>query len=146
MDTDEWRWMRGHSVTLLPPVRGEAILRMHVGVPGELIARKPTITVKLNGRVVERFPVTGDSVERDFRVDPAPRGLPNVLELSIDRTVLRRSTSRASSDCACVTLHGDRADRRSARAVVHRFCAPPSALCPLNCDIHPPTYTYVETP
>jgi len=94
METNQWRWMRGHSVTLLPPVRGEAILRMHVGVPGELIARNPTITVKLNGRVVERVPVTGDSVERDFHVDPAPRGLPNVLELSIDQTVLPQHESR----------------------------------------------------
>lgn len=94
METNQWRWMSGHSVTLLPPVRGEAILRMHVGVPGELIPRKPTITVKLNGRVVEQVPVTSDSIERDFRIDPAPRGLPNVLELSIDQTVLPRHESR----------------------------------------------------
>jgi hypothetical protein len=94
METSQWRWMRGHSVTLLPPMRGEAILRMHVGVPGELIAKKPTITVKLNGRVVERVPVTGVAVERDFHVEPAPRGLPNVLELSIDRTMLPAHESR----------------------------------------------------
>lgn len=94
METNQWRWMSGHSVTLLPPVRGEAILRMHVGVPGELIPRKPTVTVKLNGRVVGQVPVTSDSIERDFRIDPAPRGLPNVLELSIDQTVLPRHESR----------------------------------------------------
>jgi hypothetical protein len=94
METNQWRWMSGHSVTLLPPVRGEAILRMHVGVPGELIPRHPTITLKVNGRVVERVPVTGDSVERDFHVPAAPRGLPNVLELSIDQTVLPQHESR----------------------------------------------------
>ncbi len=94
METNQWRWMRGHSVTLLPPLQGEAILRMHVGVPGELIPKNPTITVKLNGRIVDRIPVTGDSVERDFDVTPAPRGLPNVLELSIDHTVLPEHESR----------------------------------------------------
>jgi len=93
METNQWRWMRGHSVTLLPPLRGEALLRMHVGIPSELIAGN-FVTVKLNGRVVERIPVTGDSLERDFRVDPAPRGLPNVLELSIDRTVLPHHEQR----------------------------------------------------
>ena len=94
MQSYQWRWMKGHSVTLLPPVRGEALLRFRVGIPGELIEKKPTLTVKLNGRVVERVPVTGDSLERDFHVDPAPRGLPNVLELSIDRTVLPEHESR----------------------------------------------------
>jgi hypothetical protein len=93
METNQWRWMRGHSVTLLPPLHGEALLRMHVGIPSELIAGN-FVTVKLNGRVVERIPVTGDSLERDFHVDPAPRGLPNVLELSIDRTVLPQHEQR----------------------------------------------------
>lgn len=93
MESNQWRWMRGHSVTLLPPLRGEALLRMHVGIPSELIAGN-FVTVKLNGRVIGRIAVTGDSLERDFRVDPAPRGLPNVLELSIDRTVLPQHEQR----------------------------------------------------
>jgi hypothetical protein len=87
LDSHQWRWMGGRSTTLLPPVRGEAILRVHFGVPGELIARKPTITVKVNGRVLETIPVTSDSIERDFRLQAAPNDLPNVLELSIDRTL-----------------------------------------------------------
>jgi hypothetical protein len=92
--TYEWRWMKGHSVTHLPPVRGVAILRLAVGIPGELIPQKPTVTVKLNGRVVERIPVTSDSLERDFDLAPASRGAPNVLELSIDRTVSPEHESR----------------------------------------------------
>ena len=94
METQQWRWMNGHSVTLLPPVKGEAILKMIAGIPGELIAKKPTLTVKLNGRVVERVPVTNDFIEREIHVQPAPGGLPNVLELSIDRTVLPQHESR----------------------------------------------------
>jgi hypothetical protein len=94
MESHQWRWMRGHSVTLLPPMRGEALLRLHLGIPGEVLDQKPTITVKLNGRVIESFPATGDSIERDFHVHPAPRGLPNVLELSTDRTVPHEQESR----------------------------------------------------
>ncbi len=90
----QWRWMGRESVTLLPPVRQEATLRIHASVPAELIPRSPTITVKLNGRVIGRVPVRGHSIEREFDVAPAPRGLPNVLELSTDQTVLSRHESR----------------------------------------------------
>lgn len=87
MGIDEWRWMRRHSVTLLPPGRGRTLLRMHLGVPAEVMPRNPAITVKLNGRVVDRFHTTAGYLERDYRVIAAPRGLPNVLELSIEHSV-----------------------------------------------------------
>jgi hypothetical protein len=60
---------------------------MHLGVPAEVMPRNPAITVKLNGRVVERFHTTAGYLERDYRVIAAPRGLPNVLELSIEHSV-----------------------------------------------------------
>jgi hypothetical protein len=94
MDIHEWRWMNGHSVTLLPPARGETMLRTHFGVPGELLSQSPLITIKLNGRVVDSFRTKDGYVERDYRVTPAPRGLPNVLEISIDKTVLPANDSR----------------------------------------------------
>jgi len=84
---DEWRWMRRHSVTLLPPANGRTLLRIQAGVPAEVIAASPAITIKLNGRVVDQFRTTSGDVERDYRVTPAPGGLPNVLELAIERTV-----------------------------------------------------------
>ena len=87
MDIHEWRWMSGHSVTLLPPARGATMLRLHVGIPGELMPRNPQITIRLNGRVIDAFHTSSGYIERDYRVAPAPRDLPNVLELSIDRTV-----------------------------------------------------------
>ncbi|MGZ5432666.1 MAG: hypothetical protein ACXWH7_07020 [Thermoanaerobaculia bacterium] len=93
-ERDQWRWMNRESVTLLPPVREEATLRIQASVPAELIPKHPTLTVKLNGRVIGRVPVNGDSIEGDFDVAPAPRNLPNVLELSIDHTVLPRHESR----------------------------------------------------
>src|SRR6185436_956410 len=80
-------WMRGHSVVLLPPANGRTQLRIQAGVPAEVIGSNPAITVKLNGRIVDQFRTTTADVERDYRVTPAPRGLPNVLELGIERTV-----------------------------------------------------------
>jgi hypothetical protein len=88
-DIHEWRWMKGRSVTLLPPVdRDEALLRMHFGVPRELMGQNPQITVTVNGRVVDQFRTGDGYVERDYHVRPAPGNLPNVLVLSIDRTVI----------------------------------------------------------
>ena len=86
-DIDEWRWMSGRSVTVLPPQSGPAILRMHLGIPGELMDKNPEITVKINGRVADRFHTTEGYFERNVHVTPAPNGAPNVLELSIDKTV-----------------------------------------------------------
>ena len=84
---DEWRWMSGRSVTLLPPGNGRTLLRMHLGVPAEVMPHNPKITIRLNGKVVEEFHTTAGYVERDYRVQSAPAGLPNLLEMSIDRTV-----------------------------------------------------------
>jgi hypothetical protein len=94
METNQWRWMSGRSVTMLPAVNGEALLRLSMGMPAELIAKHPTVTLTMNGRVVERIPMNSDSLERDFHVNPAPGGLPNLLELSIDRTVSPAHESR----------------------------------------------------
>jgi len=94
MDIDEWRWMGGRSVTLLPPARGRMQLRMHFGIPGEIQARGPRVTVKLNGRVVDQFQTRDGYVERDYRVSPAPRNLPNMLELSVDQTLHSRDDAR----------------------------------------------------
>jgi len=94
MDIDEWRWMNGRSVTVLPPARGKTMLRVHFGVPVETMPKNPRFTVKLNGRVIDQFRTREGYVERDYRVQPAPRNLPNVLELSIDRTVRPRDDIR----------------------------------------------------
>jgi hypothetical protein len=88
LDIAEWRWMSGgRSITILPPQTGPAILRMHLGIPGELMSKNPEITVKMNGRVVDRFHTTEGYLERNVHVD-APNGAsPNTLELSIDHTL-----------------------------------------------------------
>ncbi|HET8799366.1 MAG TPA: hypothetical protein VFO89_16880, partial [Thermoanaerobaculia bacterium] len=38
---EQWRWMTRHSVTILPPQHGDALLRLHLAVPAELLAQNP---------------------------------------------------------------------------------------------------------
>ena len=54
-DTDEWRWMSGHSVTRLPAASGETVLRLEGNFPAELLPRKPNVTIVLNGDILDRF-------------------------------------------------------------------------------------------
>ncbi len=94
MGPDEWRWMSRRSVMLLPPGRGRTMLRMHLGVPAEAMVQNPNITVRLNGRVIDEFRTRDGYIERDYRVAAAPRDLPNVLELTIDRSVVPANDGR----------------------------------------------------
>jgi hypothetical protein len=82
----EMRSMTGRSVTQLPPSSGDSILRIQFRVPDALVAEHATITIALNGRVVDRFAAAYED-DRDYHVTPAPNAAPNVLELSIDRTI-----------------------------------------------------------
>ncbi|HEX6179161.1 MAG TPA: glycosyltransferase family 39 protein [Thermoanaerobaculia bacterium] len=86
-DIHEWRWMGARSVALLPPQNGETLLRIGLGIPAETMGANPQITVKINGKVIDQFHTTAGYIERDVHVTPAPATQPNVLELSIDRTV-----------------------------------------------------------
>ncbi|MFP5248152.1 MAG: hypothetical protein ACLGH0_15785, partial [Thermoanaerobaculia bacterium] len=94
MDIFEWRWMGKRSVMLLPPGNGRTMLRLHFGFPGDLMQQNPRITIKLNGRVIDEFHTTAGIVERDYRVEAAPRGLWNVLELSTDRAMRPKDDGR----------------------------------------------------
>ena len=93
-DIWEWRWMAGQSTTILPPSNGRTMLRMRLIPPDEVIQQGGTVTIKLNGQVLETFQPRGE-MARDYRVIAAPGGQPNVLELSIDKTVTREGENRA---------------------------------------------------
>jgi hypothetical protein len=84
-EAEEWRWMAGHSVTELPPVHGQAWLRLAFDVPDETLPRHPAITVTLNGTILDRFRAGEAHLVREYYVDIAP-GSPNTLELDVDRT------------------------------------------------------------
>jgi hypothetical protein len=78
------RCMSARSVMQLPAVDGPALLRLQIEIPPEVIALHPQIEVKVDGRVVERIPVGGDYVDREFVLAVA-QGRPHTLELSVDR-------------------------------------------------------------
>ncbi len=82
----EWRWMKGNSLTVLPPAEGPTRLLLQVGLPGESVAGGAIIRVRLNGREVDSLPATAEFFERSWEVTPAARGARNELELSVDRT------------------------------------------------------------
>jgi hypothetical protein len=82
---EEWRWMSARSVTILPPSNVTTRLRLQFDVPDELVPARPTITILLNGAVIDRFRASEAHLARDYDVTPAAST--NRLELSIDRTL-----------------------------------------------------------
>ncbi|HET7436786.1 MAG TPA: glycosyltransferase family 39 protein [Thermoanaerobaculia bacterium] len=88
VEGDEWRWMSAESLLLLPPQNGKAKLRLILRVPSELTPRAPRITIRLNGKLVDRFRAHEDLLTKDYDdLETAPTGLPNTLQLTIDRTM-----------------------------------------------------------
>jgi hypothetical protein len=81
-----WRWMGGRSVTMLPPIAGSARLSFAGEIPTELVPRKPTLEVKLNGKVVDRFVVADRYFKKNWIVTPRSDGV-NELVLSMDKVI-----------------------------------------------------------
>ena len=82
---EEWRWMGQRSVTLLPSAKGTTKLRLQFDVPDELMASRPTVTLLMNGAVIDRFQPTEAHLAREYDVMPGPAK--NTLEISTDRTL-----------------------------------------------------------
>ena len=81
-----FRWMKGRSVTILPDVGPRARLTLAFGIPSQLVAAAPTLTVTLNGRVIDRVRCTQENMAKTWDVD-ANANAPNELVLSIDHIV-----------------------------------------------------------
>ncbi len=89
---DEWRWMSGRSVTTLPRSSGLTKLRIQFDVPDELMASPPTVSILLNGAVIDRFKAPEAHLAREYDVTPGPAA--NALEITTDRTLARLSSDR----------------------------------------------------
>jgi 4-amino-4-deoxy-L-arabinose transferase-like glycosyltransferase len=85
--TDEWRWMGRHSMTRLPPASGDSVLRLRFDIADEMMPDHPTVTILLNGAVVDRFRPPEPHLSREYHVTPAANGAANVLELNISRVL-----------------------------------------------------------
>ncbi|HSP35261.1 MAG TPA: glycosyltransferase family 39 protein, partial [Thermoanaerobaculia bacterium] len=81
-----WRWMSGRSETLLPPVSGNARLELGFDLPSELVPRRPTITVTLNGARVDQFVVATPSAKKSWIV-PARSDRWNELTIEMDKVI-----------------------------------------------------------
>ena len=67
---DEWRWMGRRSSLILPAANRRMKLRFLFGIPGELTSRRPTLTIRVNGKVIDRFRTRRPQVGRDYLVTP----------------------------------------------------------------------------
>jgi hypothetical protein len=92
---ERWRWMGAESHTLLEPLAHRAQLGFGVTFPlqGE---PAPTVTVMLDGRVVDRFVPKHADVERLYVVD-SRSGAPDELVISVDH-VMNLSRSHTGND------------------------------------------------
>jgi len=79
--TDESRWMGRHSVTQLPPRSGKSALHLTFDIPDELMPAPPTLTITLNGAIIDRFQPSEAHMTKAYEVEAAANGAPNVLEL-----------------------------------------------------------------
>ena len=82
---EEWRWMTGRSITLLPRKSRPTKLRLQFDVPDELMPLHPTVSFLLNGIVIDRFRPPDAHLVREYDVKPASST--NTLEMTIDRTL-----------------------------------------------------------
>jgi hypothetical protein len=82
---EHWRWMGGESNMLLAPLGRRAQLRLTMQFPLDA-EPAPTVTVTLDGTVVDRFVPTKADVERAYVV-ASRSGAPDDLMLSVDHAV-----------------------------------------------------------
>ncbi len=92
----EWRWMSGRSQTLLPPLSGNGRLTLAFDIPSELVSRHPSIEIRVNGQIIDRFVCSTPSTTRTWTV-PSRANAWNELVISMDR-VLNPAKEGISSD------------------------------------------------
>ncbi|MEO8381451.1 MAG: hypothetical protein ABI779_17455 [Acidobacteriota bacterium] len=65
-DGRTWRWMGSRSSAILPPIPGCARLTLHYYVPLDAVEGTPTVVVKVNGQLLDRFAARESVVERSL--------------------------------------------------------------------------------
>ena len=85
-DYDVFRWMPRESHTILPAIRGSGRLHVRMYVPIDSLPAPPTIEIRINGQVVDRFAGNAANMERTYVV-PSRRDAPNELILATSATV-----------------------------------------------------------
>ena len=95
--TTTWRWMTNHGEMWFPAAPQDTLLSLKFSVPRELVAKRPKITLNLNGARVDEFEVNTRLVQQRTWVVHGNTQKPNLVSLEIDRSInLQRE--RISSD------------------------------------------------
>ncbi|HVT43093.1 MAG TPA: glycosyltransferase family 39 protein [Thermoanaerobaculia bacterium] len=82
-----WRWMGRRSVTELPPLEGRGELTLTFEAPLDSLDGAPTITVAMNGTILDAFRLTeGSATKRYVVASPRTDGV-NTLTIETDRVV-----------------------------------------------------------
>jgi hypothetical protein len=102
---ERWRWMGTESHTILEPLAHRAQLGFRVTFPLQA-EPPPTVTVMLDGHVVDRFIPNHADVERRYVVD-SRGGEPDELVLSVDHVMNLSRTHRGGDPRDLgIQLHG----------------------------------------
>lgn len=62
----DWRWMGERSETLLPGGRAHVAVSLYV--PLDALATPPAITIRVDGRIIDRFVATQPNLEREWDI------------------------------------------------------------------------------
>jgi hypothetical protein len=83
-----WKWMGGRTSTYFPPpVAGNAARLTIAGeFPTELVPRRPTFEVRINGGLVDRFVVTNQFISKSWVV-PVAGNRATELVISLDKVI-----------------------------------------------------------
>ncbi len=77
--------MSSHSTTTLPRSTGTTKLHIQFDVPDELMSQPPTVSIVINGAVIDRFKAPEAHLVREY--DVTPGAVSNILEITTDRTL-----------------------------------------------------------
>ena len=102
---ETFRWMPLESHTVLPVIRGTGRLVVRLYVPLDALPVPPVIEIRLNGKVLDRFPGAVANVERAYVV-PSRTDAPNELVIATSAGV-RPSDIRDSQDTRLLGLRID---------------------------------------
>ena len=78
-----WRWMGARGTVELPPIAGKARLRLRLFVPLHVMPSPPSITIRLNGTVIESLRPRTPFIDLVHDVD----GSAHALTIETDRIV-----------------------------------------------------------
>ena len=82
-----WRWMARRAVTVLPALPGPAELRLDLQIPLDSLPSTPTVSLFVDGRLVDRFRGDEAFVTRTLKIEPWPGAKTRELIIETDTVV-----------------------------------------------------------